>query len=95
MLICKYPQKFQWLLIQVGLVQKRSLAVIYLLFSMVGSYESTNCPSTNWIVSEDFPVKQRKERSGMKQSLQVVTTSLLTVDTLIFYLSNMSSMWFI
>lgn len=29
----------------------------FLLFSMVGSYESTNCPSTNWIEREDFPKK--------------------------------------
>lgn len=26
-----------------------------LLFSIVGSYESTNCPSTNWILNDDFP----------------------------------------
>jgi hypothetical protein len=27
---------------------------------MVGSYESTNCPSTNCIVREDFPVEVEK-----------------------------------
>ena len=33
----------------------------HLLFSIVGSYESTNCPSTNWIVKEDFPVKMEEK----------------------------------
>lgn len=29
----------------------------FLLFSIVGSYESTNCPSTNCILRDDLPVK--------------------------------------
>lgn len=28
-----------------------------LLFSIVGSYESTNCPSTNCIVRDDLPMQ--------------------------------------
>ncbi|KAH9417144.1 hypothetical protein DERP_013315 [Dermatophagoides pteronyssinus] len=28
------------------------------LFSMVGSYESTNCPSTNCIVNDDLPTER-------------------------------------
>ena len=31
--------------------------VCYSLFSMVGSYESTNWFSTNWIAREDFPAR--------------------------------------
>lgn len=29
----------------------------FLLFSIVGSYESTNCPSTNCILRDDLPIK--------------------------------------
>ena len=36
---------------------------IYSLFSIVGSYESTNCPSTNWILKEDLPVKKKIQRN--------------------------------
>lgn len=31
---------------------------------MVGSYESTNCPSTNWILSDDFPGEEEKRERG-------------------------------
>lgn len=29
---------------------------------MVGSYESTNCPSTNCIVNDDFPGRKTKHK---------------------------------
>lgn len=42
-------------LLQQNLVTKYS----YILFSIVGSYESTKWFSTNWIVTDDFPTNTR------------------------------------
>ena len=61
--------------------QPRSKAVSYVLFSMVGSYESTNWPSTNWIVSEDFPT-EKKEREKIFKTSHVVWKDYIIINEL-------------
>lgn len=47
------------------------------LFSIVGSYESTNCPSTNWIVIEDFPEKKNTKKIKISWKSRIVTEQKL------------------
>lgn len=53
---------------------------------MVGSYESTNCPCTNCILSDDLPANEqrmiRKKYFGIKKSKKKIQTKNRRIENI-------------